>query len=278
MSDKKAQSESGSARDPEVVEKAKAYLQREIETGLDAAPVGTAPAVPVINDAPIVDLGADRVPAESAPPGERPQIRELPDQLVEPAIKAATSLPELREVLGDCRRCKLCDGRTNIVFGTGNPQAELMFVGEAPGANEDEQGIPFIGQAGNLLTNIITNGMGLARDDVYIANIIKCRPPGNRDPEPDEIVACEPFLHRQIGIIRPRVIVTLGKFATQALLRERTPISKLRGSWLDYQGVPVMPTFHPAYLLHNPSAKGIVWSDIQLVMERLGLQKPASKG
>ncbi len=265
--------------------------------GLDTAPVRNVseptfvvPVVPkatepTIKAAPIIDLATptsvspsvSSIGASSERPGERPMARELPDQLVEPAIRTAESLPALREVLGECDRCKLCDARTNIVFGVGNPDAELMFVGEGPGADEDEQGIPFVGRAGQLLTRIITGGMGLTRDDVYIANVIKCRPPGNRNPEPDEIVACEPFLHRQIAIVRPRVIVTLGKFATQALLRETRPISKLRGNWLDYRGVPVMPTFHPAYLLRNPSDKRIVWADIQLVMNRLGIPKPAAK-
>jgi DNA polymerase len=191
--------------------------------------------------------------------------------LVEAGVRAATTLEQLRDVLGDCARCKLCSGRSNIVFGIGNPEAQIMFVGEGPGEDEDRQGIPFVGRAGRLLTDIITKGMGLRREDVYIANVIKCRPPGNRNPEPDEIVACEPFLHRQIALIRPRVLVTLGKFATQALLRSRTPISQLRGNWHDYQGVPLMPTFHPAYLLRNPSEKRVVWEDIKQVMGELGI-------
>ncbi|MFN2425082.1 MAG: uracil-DNA glycosylase family protein [Candidatus Binatia bacterium] len=202
----------------------------------------------------------------------------LPDVLVEPAIRSATSLGELREVLGDCRRCKLCTGRANIVFGVGNPQARVMFIGEGPGEDEDVQGIPFVGKAGALLTDIITKGMKLRRDDVYIANVVKCRPPGNRDPQPDEIVACEPFLRRQIEIVRPEVIVSLGNFATQALLGDRTPISRRRGRWHDVGGIALMPTFHPSYLLRNATDKRLVWQDIQLVMERLGLPLPPRAG
>jgi uracil-DNA glycosylase family 4 len=218
-------------------------------------------------------VGPTAVDGAAAP--DRPVVRDLPELLVEVGVRGATSLDELRKVLGECERCKLYKGRTNIVFGVGNPQAELMFVGEGPGEEEDRQGIPFVGRAGGLLTDIITKGMGLQRRDIYIANVIKCRPPNNRNPQPDEIVACEPFLHRQIAIIRPRAIVTLGTFATQCLLKNRTPISKQRGRWHDYQGVPVMPTFHPAYLLRNPSDKRIVWQDIKLVMERLDLPLPA---
>ena len=273
MGDMKSQSGSRSGLTPEAREKAESYLERELETGLDAVPrFAVSVAQPAIGgETPAANAMA---PAKAA----RPAARELPEALVEPAVRGAETLEELSAVIGDCRRCKLCDGRKNIVFGVGNPEAELMFVGEGPGQDEDEQGVPFVGRAGGLLTKIITDGMGLSRDDVYIANIIKCRPPGNRNPEPDEIVACEPFLQRQIAIVRPRVIVTLGKFATHTLLRERTPISKLRGNWLEYHGVPVMPTFHPAYLLRNPADKRIVWADIQLVMQRLGLERPAAKG
>jgi DNA polymerase len=172
--------------------------------------------------------------------------------------------------LGDCRRCKLHSGRTNIVFGVGNPNADLVFVGEAPGANEDRQGEPFVGDAGQLLDRMIA-AMGFRREDVYIANVLKCRPPGNRNPEPDEIEQCEPFLKRQLGVIKPRMIVALGKFAAQCLLRRYdTPISALRGRFHEYEGVRLMPTYHPAYLLRNPSAKRQVWDDLQLVMAELG--------
>ncbi len=208
----------------------------------------------------------------------RPRLNELDGALVEPAVREAGTLDELRSALGDCERCKLSGGRTQIVFGTGNPQADLMFIGEGPGADEDAQGEPFVGRAGRLLTDIITKGIGLRREDVYIANVVKCRQPNNRDPEPDEILACQPFLQRQVALIRPRAIVTLGKFATQCLLETRTPISRLRGQWHDYRGVPLMPTFHPAYLLRNPRDKRVVWGDIQLVMERVGIPLPPQNG
>jgi len=165
----------------------------------------------------------------------------------------------------DCRRCKLCTlGRSQIVFGVGNPKARLMFVGEAPGEEEDKRGEPFVGRAGQLLTKII-EAIGLTRDQVYIANVIKCRPPGNRNPEPDEVEQCEPFLFRQVDVIQPRVIVPLGKFAAQCLLKTTDPITRLRGRQFDYRGVALIPTFHPAYLLRNPSAKREVWEDMKKV-------------
>jgi uracil-DNA glycosylase family 4 len=185
----------------------------------------------------------------------------------------AAGLKAIRDELGDCQRCKLRDKRTNIVNGVANPDAPLVFVGEAPGADEDRTGEPFVGAAGQLLTKMI-EAMGLARDDVYICNILKCRPPGNRNPEPDEIAECEPFLKKQLAAIRPRMIVALGKFAAQCLLRSDAPISRLRGSWKAYEGIPLMPTYHPAFLLRTPSAKREVWADLQEVMrelDRLGL-------
>jgi DNA polymerase len=178
-------------------------------------------------------------------------------------------LMAVREGLGDCQRCKLARGRRNIVFGQGSPEARLMFVGEAPGFEEDAQGLAFVGKAGQLLTKII-EAMGLTRDEVYIANVIKCRPPENRNPEPDEIVACQPFLQKQIETIRPRVIVGLGKFAGQWLLKTAEPISRIRGRLGDYEGIRVMPTYHPAYLLRNPGAKKDVWEDMKVVRGLLG--------
>jgi uracil-DNA glycosylase family 4 len=176
------------------------------------------------------------------------------------------SLTVLRDLIGpECSRCKLHKlGRTQVVFGVGNPNANLMFVGEAPGGDEDIQGIPFVGRAGQLLTKII-EAIELKRDDVYIANVIKCRPPQNRNPEPDEVETCEPFLFQQIDIIRPTVIVALGKFAAQTLLRTADPISRLRGRVFEYRGATLVPTFHPAYLLRNPSSKREVWEDMKLV-------------
>ena len=222
--------------------------------------------------------GAARVAEDAA--AERSPVTagvtvESGDLFVSPGISQVASLDDLRAELGDCRRCKLAGHRTNIVFGVGSPHAKLMFVGEGPGHDEDVQGEPFVGRAGQLLTEIITKGMGLRRADVYIANVIKCRPPGNRNPEPDEVAACQPFLQRQIELIRPTVIVALGTFAAQALLRSRTPISRLRGQWHDYHGTRLMPTFHPAYLLRNPQDKRIVWQDIKAVMQELGLRREA---
>src|SRR4051812_10905593 len=182
---------------------------------------------------------------------------------------AIEALVSIREDIGDCTRCKLHTlGRQQVVFGVGHPGADLMFVGEAPGADEDVQGIPFVGRAGQLLTKII-EAIELNRDDVYIANVIKCRPPGNRNPEPDEIEQCEPFLFRQIDTIKPKVIVTLGKFAAQTLLRTEDPISRIRGRVFDYRGAKLIPTFHPAYLLRNPSSKREVWEDMKLVRSLL---------
>ena len=200
---------------------------------------------------------------------EEPKAPEEPEEPEEPeAPSRIISLTEIRTDLGDCRRCKLHAGRTNIVFGVGNPGARLMFVGEGPGADEDQQGEPFVGRAGQLLTQII-KAMGLGREDVYIANVVKCRPPGNRNPEPDEIEACSPFLQAQIASIGPTVIVALGKFAAQTLLQTETPISRLRGQFHTFGGVAVMPTFHPSYLLRNPAAKREVWEDMKMVMQRL---------
>jgi uracil-DNA glycosylase len=184
------------------------------------------------------------------------------------------TLDEVRRVLGDCRRCKLCAGRKQIVFGSGNPRARLVFVGEGPGAEEDAQGLPFVGPAGQLLTKMIS-AMGLRRDDVYICNVVKCRPPGNRNPEPEEIVACEPFLRAQLESIGPEVVVALGKFAAQTLLREATPITRLRGQWRTYQGMKLMPTFHPAYLLRNAAEKKSCWEDLKAVMAVLAKAAPS---
>jgi uracil-DNA glycosylase len=175
------------------------------------------------------------------------------------------ALRAVRDELGDCTRCKLhTQGRTQIVFGVGNPSADLMFVGEAPGADEDIQGIPFVGRAGQLLTKII-EAIGLKREDVYIANVIKCRPPGNRNPDPDEVEQCEPFLFQQIDRIHPKVIVALGTFAAKALLKTQDPISRLRGRVYDYRGAKLVPTFHPAFLLRSPERKRDVWEDMKKV-------------
>jgi uracil-DNA glycosylase family 4 len=178
----------------------------------------------------------------------------------------ADALQALRTEIGPaCTRCKLHTlGRKQVVFGVGNPNADLMFVGEAPGADEDIQGEPFVGRAGQLLTKII-EAIGLTRDSVYIANVIKCRPPGNRNPEPDEVDQCEPFLFQQIDIIKPKVIVALGKFAAQSLLRTSEPITRIRGREYKYRDAILMPTYHPAYLLRNPASKREVWEDMKRV-------------
>jgi DNA polymerase len=167
-----------------------------------------------------------------------------------------------------CTKCRLHQGRTHVVFGVGNPHAELMFVGEAPGRDEDLQGQPFVGRAGQLLTRII-EAIGMKRQDVYIANVIKCRPPNNRNPEGDEIASCEPYLIRQIALVQPRLLVALGTFAAQTLLKTKLPISQLRGRFHTYQGVKLMPTFHPAFLLRNPERKRAVWEDMQMVQREL---------
>jgi DNA polymerase len=181
----------------------------------------------------------------------------------------AAALEAVRVDIGDCTRCKLHRlGRKQVVFGVGNPSARLMFVGEAPGADEDMQGIPFVGRAGQLLTKII-EAIGLTRDEVYIANVIKCRPPQNRNPEADEVDTCEPFLFRQIDVIQPKVIVALGKFGAQTLLKTLDPISRLRGRVYEYRGAKLIPTFHPAYLLRNPASKREVWEDMKVVRSLL---------
>jgi len=197
-------------------------------------------------------LGVDRIPSI-----------KLPDR--------SDGLRALRAEIGDCTRCKLHKGRTNIVFGEGNPSARLMFIGEGPGRDEDLKGRPFIGEAGQLLDRLI-NRMGFNREDVYIANIVKCRPAGNRDPEEDEVSTCIGFLKQQIELIGPEVIMTLGRIAAHALLEIKIPITKLRGKFQSYGSTPVMPTFHPAYLLRNPKDKMLVWADAQEVLHKLGME------
>jgi uracil-DNA glycosylase family 4 len=197
----------------------------------------------------------------------------IPAEATLPAAETAMNgilspLEAVRAELGECRRCALHRTRHSLVFGEGNTKADLVFVGEAPGADEDAQGRPFVGRAGQLLTKII-EAMGLKREEVYICNILKCRPPGNRNPEPGEIAFCEPFLIRQLEAIHPRVICALGTFAAHTLLKSETPISALRGRFHSYQKIPLMPTYHPAYLLRNPGAKKQVWEDVQVIMKEL---------
>tara|TARA_B100001123_G_scaffold411021_2_gene506782 strand:- start:5903 stop:6568 length:666 start_codon:yes stop_codon:yes gene_type:complete len=182
--------------------------------------------------------------------------------------KATEAVDQIRKELGDCTRCKLHSTRSNIVYGVGSPCAELMFVGEAPGRDEDQQGVPFVGRAGQLLTKII-EAIDLCREDVYIANVIKCRPPENRNPDSDEIETCKPYLFAQIDAIRPRVVVALGAFAVRTLLQSDESISKLRGRIFDYRGAKLVPTFHPAYLLRSPDKKADVWEDMKKVRSLL---------
>jgi uracil-DNA glycosylase family 4 len=216
--------------------------------------------------------GVSRDPLWRARSVEAAPIAAPPAEEVRPvtiALMPVEGLAAIRADIGDCTRCKLHTlGRTQVVFGVGNPEADLMFVGEAPGRDEDQQGFPFVGRAGQLLTKII-EAIALKREDVYIANVIKCRPPENRNPEPDEVETCEPFLFRQIDVIKPKVIVALGKFGAQTLLRTLDPISRLRGRVFEYRGAKLIPTFHPAYLLRNPSSKREVWEDMKLVRKLL---------
>jgi DNA polymerase len=238
----------------EVAESLKRHLDRRKRAGIRVVPSGPSGGViepKIAGDSPLSSSAREGVFAHQSP-GQK-----------------AETLEELRAEIGDCRRCKLCTGRTHIVFGVGNPHARLMFVGEGPGRDEDLQGEPFVGRAGQLLNDIITKGMGLKRVDVYIANVVKCRPPENRNPEPDEVAACEPFLKKQIDLVRPEVIVGLGKFAVQTLLQSKVPITKVRGTWHRYHGIKLMPTFHPAYLLRNPADKKLVWEDIKKVIKEL---------
>ena len=264
----------------------RAYLAWAGDAGLVAPgavarpPQGAAPQVPP--QAP-PQAPFSRAPSPQASPAAVGSSAAVPSSAASasappmPSSASTRPLPLLADVrteLGECTRCKLCKGRHKIVFGVGSERARLVFVGEAPGEDEDLQGEPFVGKAGQLLTKMI-EAMGLRREDVYICNTVKCRPPNNRNPEPDELAACEPFLKGQLAALQPEVIVTLGKFAAQALLRDGAAISRLRGNWREYEGIPLMPTFHPAYLLRSPGEKGKVWGDLQLVMKKLG---PAARG
>ena len=247
------------------------YLEELRDSGVDGLPLGLhdrqEPA-PQPQELPAIQAAVPEASGAEAPQGSA-------ESLV-PAVGTET-LEDIRAVLGDCHRCQLGDQRTNLVYGVGSPRARVVFVGEAPGRDEDLQGEPFVGEAGQLLTKII-QAMGLQRQDVYICNVLKCRPPGNRNPQPEEVEACSPYMLRQVKAIGPEVVVALGTFAAQTLLQSREPISKLRGQFHDYHGIPLMPTFHPAFLLRSPEKKREVWIDIKLVMERLGLAIPAAKG
>lgn len=255
------------------------YIEQLVEEGLEGLPASESTARTSADAT--IETATTAKSAKTAA-SARPVLAPAPVTAAlfsaYPGLEKTAELRELREFIGDCHRCKLAPGRTNLVFGVGDPRAELMFVGEGPGADEDAVGEPFVGRAGQLLTDIIERGMKMKRSEVYICNVVKCRPPGNRNPEPDEVAACEPFLMRQIELVKPKVIVGLGTFAVQSLLRIKTPISKLRGVWHEFRGVRLMPTFHPAYLLRNPADKRLVWQDIQLVMKELGMPVPRRGG
>ena len=233
---------------------ARAWLAELVEEGVDTfvrvAPRASAP-----------DAAAE------APDTSLPGLADAP--LLEPATQRPT-LAQVRTQLGECTRCRLSEGRTHIVFGDGNPQAALLFIGEGPGETEDQRGLPFVGRSGELLTQMIEKGLGISRSDVYICNIVKCRPPANRTPLSDEVIACRPFLDGQIDAVQPRVIIALGKPATSLLLGRDVAITKARGTWHAYRGFPVMPTFHPAFVLRQYTAENrrLVWSDLKAAFER----------
>jgi DNA polymerase len=260
------------------------YPEQLAEEGLEGLPA-TAPtraaapkaAVPAAS-VPARDGVSSRDAAAGAASPPRPASAPIEMLSRYPGLEKTATLEELRAFIGDCQRCKLAPLRTHLVFGVGNPEADLMFVGEAPGADEDARGEPFVGRAGQLLTDIIERGMGLRRADVYICNLIKRRTPENRNTDVDEVVVGEPFMIRTKDLVQPRAIVALGTFAVQALLKVKTPISRLRGNWHEVRGVKLMPTFHPAYLLRSPGEKRWVWQDIQEVMKLLGIETPARGG
>lgn len=258
------------------------HLRNQRAAGVDYVSLGT-PRETVPEAARPVTPPLARAPEpETAPNPEQqaliPQAAPAPAPTLAPMAKrrdpgpeppplpfdpdADMSLAELEAAVDGCLRCKLGPGRTNLVFGVGNPAANLVIVGEAPGANEDAEGIPFVGRAGQMLTKMIENVIEVPRQEVYICNILKCRPPGNRNPEPDEIDCCEPYLHKQLAVIQPRLILALGKFAAQWLLQTKTPIGRLRGKFGRYQGIPCLSTYHPAYLLRNPRDKRLVLDDL----------------
>ena len=252
LSDENATSQTG-----ELVHPAMSAAARTVSAG---SAVSLLPATPSLQAAAASARSSTAVPFAQAP-----SLFEASDRIKDDTFQL------IRETIGDCTRCKLHKARTNIVFGVGSMKAELVFVGEGPGHDEDIKGEPFVGRAGKLLTQMI-EAMGLRREDVYICNVVKCRPPENRLPEKDEITTCSPFLFRQIDVIRPKVICALGSCASQTLLQTTQGISRFRGEWFDFRGSKLIATYHPAYLLRNPSAKSEVWKDLQKVMGVLGLQ------
>ena len=249
---------------------ARAWIAEFSEEGVTSfEPAATAPAPEQAAHA------RERAPAATDEADAR-AARSAPANAPAPGAPAAgptgraAALEAVRQELGECTRCGLCEGRNRIVFGDGNPEATLMFVGEGPGEQEDRQGLPFVGRAGELLTRMIEGGLELPRRDVYICNIVKCRPPGNRNPLPDEVASCRPFLDGQIDAVRPNVLVALGKPATSLLLGRDVAITRVRGQWHEYRGIPVMPTFHPAFILRQYTAENrrMVWQDLKAALAR----------
>lgn len=234
--------------------------KRQIKRVAENAPI----ALPAVQTATISPPPKTASPVSVLPIVNAPSLFEAVDRVEN------DTLERIREDLGECTRCRLHQQRNKIVFGAGNPRAELVFVGEGPGHDEDVQGLPFVGRAGKLLTQMI-EAMGLTRDQVYICNVVKCRPPENRKPEDDEVATCSPYLYRQLDVISPKAIVCLGGTAAQALLKTKDSISRYRGTWFDFRNTKLLVTYHPAYLLRNPNAKGDVWKDLQKVMAHLGL-------
>lgn len=275
------------SRDPRVPDSLKTALEyfrdlgfREVFLEAPARPLGEqtrallepAPAGPGLSPAPMP-------PSPEPPPGRFPDpprlaARQTPTETV--TMDVLPALNQIREAVATCQKCPLAKSRTQTVFSDGSPAARIMFIGEAPGADEDAQGVPFVGRAGQLLTRMIEAGMGLSRKDVYIANVLKCRPPENRNPKPEEIAACRGYLEAQLALVKPEVLVALGNFAAQFLLDTEEGIMRLRGKWGSYNGIPVMPTFHPSFLLRQPDRKRDAWQDLILVLRKLGLPVPAA--
>lgn len=243
-----------------------AQIEAPAEVAGSEQAAGESERPPVAEErAPAIELQPDPSPTPPATSTPSPQ-----DLGLERTWGASPSLEDVREALGECTRCPLCEKRNKIVFGHGDPDADLMFIGEGPGENEDQQGLPFVGRAGELLTQMIEKGLGISRSSTYICNIVKCRPPGNRNPMANEISACQPFLDGQIDAVKPKVIVSLGKPATSLLLGHDVAITRIRGDWHDYRGTPLMPTFHPAYVLrqYTEAVRRNVWSDLRAALER----------
>ena len=261
----------GSHRDEAlaIIESARALIEELVEEGVAEfeRPPQSARPTPV---APEPDAMLEPMIQSPQPAAARAPAPEPEPIAAAPSLDTPVGLEQVRSELGECTRCGLCEGRRNIVFGDGNPNADIMFVGEGPGEQEDLRGLPFVGRAGELLTQMIEKGMGIPRADVYICNIVKCRPPGNRNPLPPEVAACRPFLDGQIEAIRPKVIVTLGKPAASLLLGRDVAITRMRGSWQDYRGTPLMPTLHPAFVLRQYTAENrrAVWEDLKAALAR----------